>query len=324
MSIDLTRIPAPDLVEVLAFESIYADKLAAFQAVYPDYTAALESDPVVKLLELSAYDELMLRARINDAARASMLAYACGNDLDHRAADYGVQRSLLIPKQPDAYPPIEAVWEDDERLRLRCQMALEQATVAGSRGAYLFHALSASAQIADVSIDAPTFSLATMTDAVSKKLPAGALVLVCQYAAGIDNPLPGDVAVTLLPRPGVEDAAALLTLAEHALSADEIRPLTDRPRIGLGKPKPFRVVATITMEAGPDSDVVMGHARQRLDALLAESRKLGRELPLSALYAALHVPGVRSVYLEEPQAPIVCDLREYPECTGIVLSKGKV
>lgn len=98
---------------------------------------------------------MILRQRVNDATRATMLAYASGTDLDNRAADYDVQRLLITPADPDAIPPVEAVWESDERLRYRCQMALEGLSVAGSRGAYVFHALSASPLVGDVAVDSP-------------------------------------------------------------------------------------------------------------------------------------------------------------------------
>lgn len=144
-TIDLTKIPPPDVVEVLAFEVIYQEILTAFKALYPNWTAALESDPVVKLLELAAYREALIRARVNDAAQACMLAYATGGDLENLAALLGVIR---LVSGNDA--------ESDDRLRLRAQMALEGETVAGSSGSYIFHTLSASNLVKDVAIDSPT------------------------------------------------------------------------------------------------------------------------------------------------------------------------
>ncbi len=68
--IDLSAMDPPDLVETLDFEATYQLKLAHFKSIYPDWTAALESDPVVKVLELAAYDEVRYRARVNDCGRA--------------------------------------------------------------------------------------------------------------------------------------------------------------------------------------------------------------------------------------------------------------
>ena len=80
-TIDLTAIDPPDLVDTLDFEDIYQDLVEHYKGIYPDWSAALESDPVVKLLELSSYREVRFRARVNDAARAVMLAFATGADL---------------------------------------------------------------------------------------------------------------------------------------------------------------------------------------------------------------------------------------------------
>ncbi|MCA8330369.1 baseplate J protein, partial [Burkholderia cepacia] len=51
--IDLSALDPPDLVETLDFEEVYQRKLEHFKRIYPDWTAALESDPVVKLIELA-------------------------------------------------------------------------------------------------------------------------------------------------------------------------------------------------------------------------------------------------------------------------------
>lgn len=140
--IDLSTLPPPDVVQALDFEVIYQEILAAFRAVMGEgWNATLESDPVVKLLELAAYREMLVRSRVNDAARACMLAYAVGPDLDHIAGNLLVQR-------------LEG--ESDDRLRRRAQMAFEGYTTAGSIGAYEFHALAASVHVTDVYVDSPT------------------------------------------------------------------------------------------------------------------------------------------------------------------------
>ena len=118
-AIDLSQLPAPTVVETLDYESVLAALQADFTARYPAFTAALESEPVLKLLEVAAWRELIVRGRVNDAARACMLAYALGSDLDHLAALYGVQRLLLDAGDPTAVPPVPPTYESDARLRAR-------------------------------------------------------------------------------------------------------------------------------------------------------------------------------------------------------------
>ena len=117
--IDLSALDPPDLVETLDFEEVYQRKLEHFKRIYPDWTAALESDPVVKLLELAAYEEIRFRARVNDAGRAVLLAYATGADLEHLAALWNLKKEIVDPGDPEAHPPIPVTYERDERLRLR-------------------------------------------------------------------------------------------------------------------------------------------------------------------------------------------------------------
>ncbi|PXB95471.1 baseplate assembly protein, partial [Pseudomonas aeruginosa] len=98
MIIDLSQLPEPEVIENLDFETIYQELLGDFrEAMAGEWAAEVESDPVLKLLQLAAYRELLLRARINDAARALMLAYASGADLDQIGAGFNVQRLLIRP-----------------------------------------------------------------------------------------------------------------------------------------------------------------------------------------------------------------------------------
>ncbi|SPO59718.1 baseplate J/gp47 family protein [Pseudomonas inefficax] len=320
--IDLSLLPPPDVVETLEFETLYQEVLGIFRAHMGDqWTALLESDPVVKLMEVMAYRELMVRARVNAAAKASLLAYAKGADLDNRAADYGVQRLTIRAADPDAVPPVAAVMESDVALRYRTRLSLEALSVAGSSGAYEYHALSSSAELVHVSVDSPRFSGVPVPASVKAQLPAGAIVVVCDYDAGLVNPLPGDVSLAVLARPdSAVPEAQLVTTVLKALSADDVRPVTDRPRVQGGIPTDFQVEAVLWMEDGPDPDVVRAAARVSLDVAIADARRLEGQLPVSAIYAALHVTGVGRVDLIKPVEGVVCDKRHYPRATSIVLT----
>ena len=139
-AIDLSKLPAPKVIEELSYETIFQNILSDFLEKNPSYSTLLESDPAMILLEVCAYRELLLRNRINEAAKATMLAYATGSDLENLAASLGVQK---------------LVGESDDQLRQRVQLAPEAFTNAGSIGAYTFHALSASSDIKSVSVKSP-------------------------------------------------------------------------------------------------------------------------------------------------------------------------
>ena len=137
---DLASLPTPAVIEPLSFETIFSQLQTEFQSRYPDYSALLASDPAVKLLEVAAYREVLLRNRINAAAKASLLAFATGNDLDHLAAFYGVTRLMD---------------ETDEALRLRTRQRIIGFANAGGAAHYRYWALSASPEVADVEVDSP-------------------------------------------------------------------------------------------------------------------------------------------------------------------------
>lgn len=137
---DLASLPAPAVIESLSFETIFEELHAEFQSRYPDYSALLASDPAIKLLEVAAYREVLLRNRINAAAKASLLAFATGSDLDHLAAFYGVTRLTD---------------ETDEALRLRTRQRIIGFANAGGAAHYRYWALSASPEVADVEVDSP-------------------------------------------------------------------------------------------------------------------------------------------------------------------------
>jgi len=120
---DLATLPAPAVVEVLDFESLVQQIKADVLARYPEAAEvlALESEPLVKLLEAFAYREMLYRARVNDAARAHLIAFATGGDLDHLAALFGLER---MPG------------EDDDRLRLRLQLRIAALAGQGAKEHY--------------------------------------------------------------------------------------------------------------------------------------------------------------------------------------------
>ena len=139
---DLTQLPPPEVVENLDFETILQVHRADLLARYPEAAAVidLESEPLNKLLQAHAYRELMYRQRVNEAARAHLLAFATGADLDHKAAFYGLTR---------------LAGESDERLRARVQLRIKSLAGNGTREAYELTAMTASQNVRDARATQP-------------------------------------------------------------------------------------------------------------------------------------------------------------------------
>ena len=139
---DLTQLPRPEVVENLDFETILQVHRADLLARYPEAAAVidLESEPLNKLLQSHAYRELLYRQRVNEAARAHLLAFATGADLDHKAAFYGLTR---------------LAGENDERLRARVQLRIKSLAGNGTREAYELTAMTASQNVRDARATQP-------------------------------------------------------------------------------------------------------------------------------------------------------------------------
>ncbi|ATO31586.1 baseplate assembly protein [Dickeya dianthicola] len=295
--IDLSQLPAPDIVTVPDFETVLAARKAAYLALFPAderdavaATLALESEPVVKLLQENAYREILLLQRINEAAQACMVAYALGNDLDQLAANYNVDRLTVTPADETAVPPVDAVLESDDDLRQRIPAAFEGLSVAGPTGAYAFHALSADGRVSDATAISPS---------------------------------PAAVTVTVLSRES--DGAApddLLAAVAAALNDESVRPVADRVTVQSARVVPYAVTARLYLYPGPEAEPIRQAAEAKLTAYISAQRRLGRDIRRSALYAALHVEGVQRVELDSPAADVVLDDTQAAYCTGNQVTIG--
>jgi phage-related baseplate assembly protein len=292
-AIDLTQIELPKIIDEPEFEVIFQRKLNRFLSLYPQHTAPVESDPLYKEIELSSYDEMHLRHRINDAAKAVTLATATGSDLDN-IFPLWVKRETIIEANPDAVPPVEAVYEDDESLRKRKQLALESYTSAGTVGSYTFFALSASPMVKD---------------------------------AGISQPVGGEVICSILSREGDGTASAeLLEQVEKRINPDDedIRRLNDNFTAQSADIVEYTIEATLTFFTGPDKAVVFANAQHAVEQYADNQHRIGRQITISGIHAALHQAGVQNVELTSPQADITISNLQAPYCTQVTINDGGV
>jgi phage-related baseplate assembly protein len=335
-AIQLDRLPPPDVVEPLNFETLLAQGKALFSALWdsqrrtdpslPAIDLDRESEPVVKQLQLVAYIALGLRQRVNDAARANLLPTAKGADLDNLGAFFGVKRLVLREARPEL--DIAAVLESDEDYRERITLAPASFSVAGPEAAYVFHARSASGDVVDASAISPQPD--DIRQVVQRVLAAHGAppALLTDMAQALDAARwPGEVIVSVLARQGDGQATpALLDAVTARVNEDGIRPLTDFVTVTSAQIVRFTVRATLWSYAGPDPVIAMAAARRQLDTYLADARRLGRSITLSGLYAALHVAGIQKVDLHEPVANLVMTATQAAYCApeDIALSYGGI
>jgi phage-related baseplate assembly protein len=293
--IDLTQLPAPSVVEVLDFETILATRKAQLVNLLPEaeraaVTAllALESEPATKLLEENAYQETILRNRVNEAGKAVMLAFALDGDLDQLGANVNVARLVITPANPNALPPVAAVMEDNDAYRLRIQEAPDGLSVAGPKASYEFHARSADGQVKD---------------------------------ASATSPAPASVTVTVLANnaTGIASAELLATVA-RALNAEDVRPLGDRLTVQAAQVVDYQIEATLFIGVGPEVPILLDAARANAVRVSQPRRPLGHSIYRSACSAAVHVEGVRKVVLTSPAADIELNATQAARCTAIKLN----
>lgn len=290
MSIDLSKLPAPAVVEALTYEAIRAAMLADLAARDPNLAGLLPSDPAYKVIEVVAYRELLLRQRVNDAARATMLATATDEDLDHLVALLGVERLVLDPGNPNAVPPVAPTYESDTELRRRALIAPGSYSTAGPEDGYIYHALSADGQVKD---------------------------------ATVASPAPTEVVVTVLARDGdgTPDQTLLDTVAA-ALNTKTVRPLTDQVTVQAASILNFALSATLYLYDGPDPVTIKAAAEASAQDYVDTQHMLGRGVTLTGLHAALHVEGVRKVALTSPAVDVDATAEQAAYCTGITVTTG--
>lgn len=296
-TVDLSLLPVPDVVEELDYETILAERIATLISLYPEdqqeavaRTLALESEPIVKVLQENAYREVIWRQRVNEAARAGMLAYAIDSDLDNLGANFNVERLVVRPADDTTIPPTPAEMELDADFRLRIQQAFEGMSVAGSTGAYEFHGRSADGRVADISVISPS---------------------------------PACVTISVLSRENNGAASdELQSIVRNALNAEDVRPVADRVTVQSAQIIEYQIRATLFVYPGPENEPIRAAAEAKLKAYISAQHRLGRDIRLSAIYAALHVEGVQRVELAAPVADIVLDKTQASFCTDYQIVIG--
>ena len=270
---NLSNLPEPTAIEHLDFDEILQAILQDFRVRDPAYTNTGLGDPIFTLAHVSATREMRLRARINDAVRACMMTHATGTDLDNLAANYNVFRFVVQEADPEADPPIPEILESDDQLRERMILAWEQ-LAPGSPGWYKNHCLNA---------DTDVF------DALAKESPtAGTVEVWVQSRSGN----------------GVPDAALITTVSDY-LGIHTHRFLNDVLDVKPVVAVVYDITAELTIATGALASEIRDIVEQQVNQFCEANRRIGRSIPLSAVYAVLNQEFVQAVDLTSPTANVV-------------------
>jgi len=107
-----------------------------------------------------------------------------------------------------------------------------------------------------------------------------------------------------------------------ALNDEDVRPVADRVSVQSAKIVNYEIVAELYLYPGPEAEPVRAASEAKLAAYITAQKRLGRDIRLSALYAAMHVEGVQRVNLIKPAADVVLDKTQAAYCTGFTLTVG--
>ncbi|ENF3168055.1 baseplate J/gp47 family protein [Escherichia coli] len=294
--INLSDLPVPDAIVVPDAAVIFGAWLARLRELDPEFDALVESDPTYKQGEVTAFQLTLAFQRVNDAVRAVFLASAQNADLDQIGAAFNVGRMVIVPANPDAVPPTDAVMEEDEAFRERIQLSWSQLNTAGARNAYRFHARSADEDVLDADAYGPE-----------------------------EHGRAGEVDVYVLSREGNGTASeALLDAVSARLNADEIRPLTDFVTVKSAIINDYTVTAELEIPDGPDAGEVLENAKNTLMSYTRLANRINGMVPLSAIYAALQQTGVARVILSSPRADIEPATGTAPRCAAVNVTRREV
>lgn len=303
-SVDLSLLSAPDVVEPLDYEATLAALKADLVARYPACADVIdiESEPLTYLLEAFAYSKVNDRARVNDAARSVMLAYATGADLDQIGANY---ETVRLPG------------EADNAFRTRIQQSYHRLAAAGPANAYRQHALGVSADIVDV-------------DVYSESPGQVSVVVLARQLAIIEAISTEQIAIgRALFGAGPDDSSAWIVAASDSpllravlatLNAEDVRPLTDAVIVRAPEVTTFAVAGALQVLSGPDPDLIRTRRLAAAQAYLASVSHIRYDVTRAGLIAALVEPGVKNVRLDSPTLDIVRARGQLAVCTGITLS----
>lgn len=288
-SLDLSLVPAPQVVAPVDYETIRAARIAELTARFiafgvPFDVGAIESDPSVIHQEEDAYREMLDRQAINDASVSVMLAYATGADLDNLAALLGLRRLIVTPAT-DTTP---AVMQSDDELRSLCRVALEGSAVGLTGGGYRLIALQAAPEVKAVGL---------------VKSPGGRVDVIL-LGRTVDGVVSDDVVARV----------------NSILQADDGGQLTDIVTVRSVMPLAYDIVVDAIIPAGPSPAPIRMASVAALAAAATRLQTIGGVAPTDALIAAGRVAPMTKFILVSPTEDVVAAPDAAPYARSITVN----
>lgn len=242
-------------------------RLKELWAVYDPPSAAqydvenLEFDPIKINQEACTFFEIMLRDRVNQAARSITLAYAIGTDLDAIASRY-----------PGGVPRLEN--EGDDRYRRRIWLSPNTLSPHGTAEAYEYWALTAVPELRDVT---------AIKSVLYDYYPT--ILITCLVGPELDSPSPTQEQL-------MQVRAYIQNLSRQGLT-DVIS--VDGPKIIETK---YNIGVWLYPNTAPEQALIS--IKTNLEKLIESQYWLGHDHTLMAINAVCAISGVHHVDILEP------------------------
>jgi phage-related baseplate assembly protein len=261
-SLDLSLLDRKVLWPGYSFQSILDARLTLLQSLF-----------VSRGIE---YDVFMLETDpgriLQEASAYRELLTSYSIDDAQAAVLLAFAKGAHLDRLGDLHGTARAEGETDDRYRARIQLAPEAFSSAGTLGGYLYHAMSVSLDIRDVAIN-------------------------------IINKGTNDVGVelTVLSKIGDgEPSDTLMRAIRDKMFDASVRLVTDAIYLRAARVVDYDVVATLHVRKGPDPALIKSTATASLAAVADRYKRVGGDVPASALQAAMYVSGVDRVDMTSP------------------------
>lgn len=293
-SLELDQLPTMQVLEKLDSEGIIAERMKQFVELWRKHDPPagaqydvdqLEFDPIKINQEANAYFELLLRDRVNQAAKSVTLAYASGSDLDAIASRY-----------PGGIPRFEG--ENDDNYRTRVWLSPNTLSPHGTYESYVFWALTG-AREEGVPIRDATAVAKRGTPNVTITIMAGGAPVTANTARNGITAFPS-------PIPTIEQIDAVRTYVESSSR----KALTDVVSVRVPKIVNVKYLIQYWLFPGWDQALIEPELYSAVAQLIEKQRWLGYSHTLDSIAGALKTSGIYKIHVVTPATDVEIDRHE--------------
>lgn len=308
-------IARPDFDQYLAdFKAKYVERIRAKDPELADSVEQMLGNEGELLTKMAETFTVMLTNEIqrrNQQVLAMLPGYSKGKNLDNVVAHHGIERQVLDPGDPAAFPPIPPVMESDDDLLLRYFLA-PHAPAAGSRLQYKALCLMLDERPV-ITLDKPADNQVRLTYTFESN------GLAAQIKDGVGRrTAPGQVKVPILARDnGGVPTAEQLDGVRAVFARDHVIPETDEVTVAAAELVDWQADVIAWVHAGPDTAVLQQAMTAAVDDYAESVRMLEGEVQLSMLDHVLHKAGAAKLQIDSPPADVVCAYDQAPRCTSV-------